>query len=368
MNIFWFKNGIMESLANLYLTSKMFTGSPDQVEKNNLDFLKDKINYEYKFWNKTVDFQEDEIKSGDYLAINRLDGLDPLIMWGTGSYIGHAAIALRINGELYICESTDKNPFGESYWPPPYGIIKTPYNKWIKQAKKANYLVSIIRLDDKHQKLFDIVDKVVSHFNSLEGLPYGYNNFLFGWIDTLDNNFPEPLTKELLSLVVATLDRGKGKDIVDKFVIEGLNKRINLNRLTYEPLELNYSEIVEETIKRNISIYNLYTIPENDNWVYSTGKSLVCDSLVLSLYKSAGIFNEIDNNLQATEFTPRDSYEVKIFNDNWKPKKCINKGIYCQIMGKYEMELFDINSIDMYKNMNEKCETKPPNYIRNKNC
>ncbi len=33
------------------------------------------------------------IKSGDYLAIARLDGLDPLIMWGIGSATGHSAIA-----------------------------------------------------------------------------------------------------------------------------------------------------------------------------------------------------------------------------------------------------------------------------------
>ena len=47
-----------------------------------------------------------EIKSGDYLAILRLDGLDPLIMWGTGGHTGHTAVAVWFGDELYICEST----------------------------------------------------------------------------------------------------------------------------------------------------------------------------------------------------------------------------------------------------------------------
>ena len=36
-----------------------------------------------------------ELKSGDVLLIRLLDGLDPLIMWGTGSHIGHTAVFIR---------------------------------------------------------------------------------------------------------------------------------------------------------------------------------------------------------------------------------------------------------------------------------
>jgi len=35
----------------------------------------------------------------------RLDGLDPMIMYGTGSKIGHNTMALRFDGELYVVES-----------------------------------------------------------------------------------------------------------------------------------------------------------------------------------------------------------------------------------------------------------------------
>ena len=35
----------------------------------------------------------------------RLDGIDPVIMYGTGSWNGHVAIACWIEGELYLLES-----------------------------------------------------------------------------------------------------------------------------------------------------------------------------------------------------------------------------------------------------------------------
>lgn len=51
------------------------------------------------------DYDESEINSGDVIGIFRLDGIDPLIMWGTGSHLGHSAMALRFDGELYVIES-----------------------------------------------------------------------------------------------------------------------------------------------------------------------------------------------------------------------------------------------------------------------
>lgn len=42
----------------------------------------------------------------------RLDGLDPIIMYGSGSHAGHSTMALRFDGELYIVESQ-----AAWYWP-----------------------------------------------------------------------------------------------------------------------------------------------------------------------------------------------------------------------------------------------------------
>jgi len=62
---------------------------------------------------KKVEIDESLINSGDYFAVTRLDGLDPMIMYGTGSHSGHSVMALRFPDEgLYIVESQDG-----WYWP-----------------------------------------------------------------------------------------------------------------------------------------------------------------------------------------------------------------------------------------------------------
>lgn len=56
--------------------------------------------------NSTFDYDESLIQSGDFLAIMRLDGLDPIIMYGSGTHAGHSTMAIRDEaGELYIIES-----------------------------------------------------------------------------------------------------------------------------------------------------------------------------------------------------------------------------------------------------------------------
>lgn len=57
------------------------------------------------------------------------------------------------------------------------------------------------------------------------------------------------------------------------------------------------------TEKRGMSFDQLLTIPENDDWVYSDGKSTTCVAFILSMYKAAGIFNSISDSIQVTEFT-----------------------------------------------------------------
>lgn len=367
-NIFHFKNGLIGSLMDIYKTSKLFVGSEENIEKENIEFVKQMMDHEFVLWNKTIDIREEEIVSGDYISITRLDGLDPMIMWGTGSYSGHTGVALRINGTLYICESTDDNPFGKSYWPPPYGIIKTPYKTWIELAKKANYMVTILRLDPKYQAIFNNnINKALSFFNDVEGLPYGKHNFLYGWIDTTYNNYPNNLTHQFITNVASVASEYNfAKHDIDIFATEALNKRLSV--VLGKKTNLTFQQIVNKTIDIDYPIYELMNIPENDNWIYSIGKSMVCNTFVTAMYKSVGIFSQIDDQIQATEFSPRDSYLVNIFDNNWLPKKCDNGNGLCQIMGKYKVILPGFNTIKMYQNMNDKCPSMAPKYLRPDNC
>lgn len=61
--------------------------------------------------------------------------------------------------------------------------------------------------------------------------------------------------------------------------------------------------ILEETAKRGMSFDELLTIPEQDEWVYSDGKSTTCVAFILAMYKAAGVFGPLADHIQVTEFT-----------------------------------------------------------------
>jgi hypothetical protein len=45
----------------------------------------------------------------------------------------------------------------------------------------------------------------VVFYNQTEGLPYGYHNFLMGWVDTPVNNWPPLLPHGLIPVVFSLL-------------------------------------------------------------------------------------------------------------------------------------------------------------------
>jgi len=113
----------------------------------------------------------------------RLDGLDPMLMYGTGSKVGHNTMALRFDGELYVVESQDA-----WYWPT-HGLQRTLWADWIKQAEDASFHVVHCRLNADARAKFD--EKAANaFFEDTVGLPYGYHNFLYGWIDTPNADWP----------------------------------------------------------------------------------------------------------------------------------------------------------------------------------
>ena len=92
------------------------------MEDANKEFMKWAVNYDLvERKTQKVEIDESLISSGDYFAVMRLDGLDPMIMYGTGSHSGHSVVALRMDGELYIVESQDA-----WYWPT-HRIQRTPF-------------------------------------------------------------------------------------------------------------------------------------------------------------------------------------------------------------------------------------------------
>ncbi len=179
-----------------------FIGShtPAYMEKANLDFIYETMGLEIEkreIYDTHV--PADYIQSGDFFLILRLDGLDPMIMVGTGARGAHCVQALRFDGELYIVESQDA-----WYWPTK-GIQRTPYQKWVQQAKEASFNVIWLPLSAESMVKFN--EKAAQEwFFAKEGLPYGYHNFIYGWIDTPYDNFPATLSAELAPVVLSMLN------------------------------------------------------------------------------------------------------------------------------------------------------------------
>jgi len=64
-------------------------------------------------------------------------------------------------------------------------------------------------------------------FNRLEGLPYGYHNFLYSWIDTERDNFPEPLDLDFVISAFSLMEHFFPA-VIRNFLIESFEKRLGV--------------------------------------------------------------------------------------------------------------------------------------------
>jgi len=272
-----------------------------------------------------------------------------------------------------VCESTVKN----SYWDRD-GVQCNLYDDWVEAAYRAGYQVVWSPLSPKYRKQFD-AQKALDFFKTVQGLQYGYHNFLFGWIDTPRDNYPcmppdyttcvEWIHLEVLSIL---LDGHAG--LAESMWLEALNKRVGT-------VGLRTIEVYKAAIDRGINLEMLPTIPERDSWLYNTtrdgssarGEAMVCSTFVCRMWKAAGLFQEVGNEVNCGEFTPYDVYSLKVFDDDFAfPAECKeadpNNPSGCQIMGKYTLRLNEFNSREISAGMAELCPSLAPRYIRPQGC
>mmetsp|Transcript_3082 Transcript_3082/g.2652 ORF Transcript_3082/g.2652 Transcript_3082/m.2652 type:complete len:130 (+) Transcript_3082:1166-1555(+) len=129
-------------------------------------------------------------------------------------------------------------------------------------------------------------------------MPYGFHNFMFGWIDTEDKSFPPTIDINFVAPLFALVESISPVSAVGVFT-EAINKRLNTTNLTV-------AELGVEAYKQNKTWPELYAIVEQDGWWYPDGYSYVCSSFVVAMWKAGGLFEGLDIN--AVEFTPRDLY------------------------------------------------------------
>jgi len=73
------------------------------------------------------------------------------------------------------------------------------------------------------------VTAAAAWFKTVEGLPYGYHNFIFGWMDIPEKNVPPVATLDLLYVLMSHFQHvfwNVGQKSLDSLVGEALNKRL----------------------------------------------------------------------------------------------------------------------------------------------
>lgn len=353
-------------LKSTFMTFKLFAGLitggshlPIYQEKANMDMIEKLTDFKWQYRKSfdKIQIKKEDVHSGDFFAISRFDGLDNVIHLGTGSRVGHSTMALWRGDVLYICESQDAEYF------PRKGIQCNEFDQWVVWAEEADFNISILPLKEEMKEVFDedktweFIDKLIENKTN-----YGFHNFIYGWIDTPDQNLPDFLDLDFLSILLRLLDNFI-PDIIKKMFTDGMNKRLDTNNLSL-------TEIWEEIYKKNITFGELLAIVEKDEWDYNDGKNFVCSSFVVSMYQHAGLFGDIKIN--ATEFTPKDLYELDIFDVSGKyvPEYCKDSAPrgYCQFTGRIDMDLGDIGIVKPYDHMNENCPSMIPDFKRVQGC
>lgn len=366
ISVFLMPSGMLGTLRSLFDVLPLFSNTV-WGQNANLAFLKNRMGATFEKrpepWYTTIN--PDDVHTGDFLALSKIrgrwGGFETLEKWVTGAFAGHTAVCLKDeHGNLWVGESGHENEKGEEI------IVVIPWQEWWELALKdnSNPQIALLPLHPDVRAKFNST-AAWEYARSMLGKPYGYHNMIFSWIDTVGDNYPPPLDAHLVVSVMSMWTRLQPAYAANMWN-EALNKRLGTE-------ELDLHGIIQETEQRGMSFDQLLTTPEQDDWMYSDGKSTTCVAFILAMYKEAGVFGPISSSIQVTEFTIRDAYMLKIFENNQTrlPSWCSNKGgqlPYCQILGEYWMELPEYNTIEPYANMNENCPSLPPSYERPKRC
>ncbi|RZC93198.1 hypothetical protein C5167_029175 [Papaver somniferum] len=333
ISVFLMPSGMLGTFMSLIDVLPLFSNSV-WGQNTNLAFLQKHMGATFerrsKPWIATIN--PEDVHSGDFLALSKIrgrwGGFETLEKWVTGAFAGHTSVCLKDDsGKLW----------GEEI------IVVIPWEEWWELALKDN--------SNPHIALLPLHPDMRAKFNATAAWAYAR------------------IIKPVKNVSVVSL-MSMWTRVQPAYAANMWNEALN-KRLGTEGLDL-YG-ILDETEKRGITFDHLLTIPEQDDWVYSDGKSTTCVAFILEMYKEAGLFGPIASSIQVTEFTIRDAYVLKLFENNQTrlPIWCNNENDqlpFCQILGEYRMELPQYNTIEPYAKMNENCPSLPPTYERPVKC
>jgi len=219
----------------------------------------------------------------------------------------------------------------------------------------------------------------IQAFKNYEGLDYGYQNMLWAWTDTLNDNYPclppdfkQCLVWEHIEVLFGILDRFV-PEFSDQFTKQAFNKRIGT-------VNLPIAQVRQQADRSGLTAKAVPSVVELDSWDYKTtrnnvsviGKSMVCCVYVCSIWKAAGLFDDIGREIQCGEQTNWDDYAMKLFDPNAaRPAACATadpNNQLCQLEGKFAVNLNNYGSKQWYPHYGEKCPSRGPDYLKPADC
>jgi hypothetical protein len=315
-----------------------------------------------------------DIRSGDLFAKMDLNGIGTTEMLGQGTTSGHVAVALEApNGTMMVCEAVKS------------GIRCMTYDAWIHLMADGNNAIALVPLNRSFSDNFNLTAawEVV---NRVLGNEYGFHNFIFGWIDTAQLNYPclppdfdRCLVWEHFEQFFFGLDEIL-PSLVNKFVGEALNHRAKTQGLNFANV------LYQGYLNTGLDSADLMAVVEQDQWTYSItrkgvngtfqGPSMVCSTLGCNILRAAGVFQEIDGELQCAEIDVWDMFSLKIFDQHrmaqGRPNACREAdpdNELCQLSGTWTFHLLtDVNTRPMARNISFHCASQGPHPYNREGC
>ena len=91
-------------------------------------------------------------------------------------------------------------------------------------------------------------------------------------------------------------------------------------------------------------------MPETDGWLYETKRDgaaaispvMICNVFVCGVWKAAGVFRDIGDDIQCGETSVNDNYRLAVYADRPAPSYCLTadpSNPLCQLTGRYQLRL-----------------------------
>jgi hypothetical protein len=308
---------------------------------------------------------------GDALFLQDLDGMGRTIGLGQGGTPNHVAVFIRDdNGVLNVCEATSPN------------LKCTPYAEWLPENAKSGGDIVLAPLRPDLRANFNR-SAAWAFINSTVGYSYGFFNFLLGWVDTPNDNYPclppnsdRCLVWEHLELVALTID-AISPTLAGRFFNQALNHRVNASGLP-----------IADVLMRGAQVFgyrggDITAVPEKDEWTYrttrygkpATGLSNVCSTYVCNVLRHGGAFagTALAEGIQCTEQTPWNMQALQLWDTARmganRPALCVQAepdNQNCVLCGHTTFHLGpNSNAKPLTAWTGERCGGRAPWYVRN---